>query len=91
MFAWAPELAQASAATVEQLTYDVKYAGYIQRQQIDIERQQRLQDKQIPPGFDFGRIGHLRAEAREKLSRVRPLIWPKPAASAASRRPTWRC
>lgn len=55
------------------MTYDVKYAGYIQRQQVDIERQQRLQDKQIPPGFDFGRIGHLRAEAREKLSRVRPV------------------
>ncbi len=73
LFAWAPELAQASAAVVEQLTYDIKYSGYVERQDEEIARQQRLQDKQIPPGFDFARITHLRAEAREKLTRVRPL------------------
>jgi tRNA uridine 5-carboxymethylaminomethyl modification enzyme len=73
LFAWAPELAQASPGVVEQVTYDVKYSGYVERQEVEIARQQRLQDKQIPPGFDFARITHLRAEAREKLSRVRPL------------------
>ena len=35
------------------MTYDVKYAGYVDRQEIEIARQQRLQDKRIPAGFDF--------------------------------------
>ena len=54
------------------MTYDIKYSGYVERQEVDIARQQRLQDKRIPLDFDFSRITQLRAEAREKLSRVRP-------------------
>ncbi len=57
----------------EQVTYDVKYAGYVARQEIDIARQQRLADKRIPPSFDFAAIAQLRAEAREKLGRIRPV------------------
>ena len=56
----------------QQVCHDVKYAGYIARQEIEIARQQRLAEKRIPDAFDFSRIVHLRAEAREKLSRVRP-------------------
>jgi tRNA uridine 5-carboxymethylaminomethyl modification enzyme len=67
-----PALAEFSAAVAEQVSHDVKYAGYIARQEIDIERQRRLSDKRIPDAFDFGSIAHLRAEAREKLGRVRP-------------------
>ena len=51
----------------------MKYAGYIARQQVDVERQRRLAAKRIPATFDYGRIVHLRAEAREKLGRVRPV------------------
>ena len=36
-------------------------------------RQQKLADRRIPEAFDFATIRHLRAEAREKLTRVRPL------------------
>jgi tRNA uridine 5-carboxymethylaminomethyl modification enzyme len=61
-----------SSAVAEQVCHDVKYAGYIARQEIDIARQERLSEKRIPEAFDFASIGHLRAEAREKLSRVRP-------------------
>ncbi len=50
----------------------MKYAGYVARQAVEVERQQRLAEKRIPAGFDFAQIAHLRAEAREKLSRVRP-------------------
>jgi tRNA uridine 5-carboxymethylaminomethyl modification enzyme len=50
----------------------VKYAGYITRQQTEVDRQQRLAEKRIPDGFDFGRIKQLRTEAREKLVRVQP-------------------
>jgi tRNA uridine 5-carboxymethylaminomethyl modification enzyme len=45
----------------------------VERQDIEIARQQRLGDKRIPSDFDFSRIDQLRAEAREKLVRVRPL------------------
>ena len=68
-----PSLAQVSSEAAEQVFHDAKYAGYIARQQVDIDRQRRLADKRIPSGLDFSRVTHLRAEAREKLSRVRPV------------------
>ena len=71
------------------MTCDAKYEGYIARQQVDIQRQQRLAFAKIPQSLDFAKIVHLRAEAREKFEKVRPSIWRKPAASAESRRPTW--
>ncbi len=73
MVARLPELAEASPAAAAQATYDVKYAGYIARQQIDIARQERLAARRIPAAFDYRAVPHLRAEAREKLDRVRPV------------------
>jgi tRNA uridine 5-carboxymethylaminomethyl modification enzyme len=67
-----PELAEVSREVAEQVTFDVKYAGYLEREDVDVARQRRLADKRIPSGFDFAAIGQLRAEAREKLSRVQP-------------------
>jgi len=67
-----PELAAASPAVALQVTYDAKYSGYIARQQVDVARQQRLAARRIPAVLDYGLVPHLRAEAREKLSRVRP-------------------
>jgi tRNA uridine 5-carboxymethylaminomethyl modification enzyme len=68
-----PELAAISREVALQVEYDIKYAGYIARQEQQVERMQRLADKAIPPHFDFTIIKQLRCEAREKLSRVRPL------------------
>ena len=68
-----PELADVSPAVAQQVTYDAKYEGYLARQQVDIQRQQRLAARKIPDRLDFGRILHLRAEAREKFERVRPV------------------
>jgi tRNA uridine 5-carboxymethylaminomethyl modification enzyme len=67
-----PELAAAPRDVVMQVTCDAKYAGYIARQQIDIARQQRLAARRIPAELDYQLVPHLRAEAREKLARVRP-------------------
>lgn len=67
-----PALAELSAEVVQQVTYDVKYSGYIARQQMEIDRQSRLAEKQIPENFDYAAIGHLRTEARQKLSTIRP-------------------
>ena len=67
-----PELSELSPDVVQQVTYDVKYSGYIARQQMEIDRQSRLAEKQIPDNFDYDSIGHLRTEARQKLSTIRP-------------------
>jgi tRNA uridine 5-carboxymethylaminomethyl modification enzyme len=57
---------------VEQVVLESKYAGYIDRQTAQIERFQRLESRVIPVHFDFAGIPQLRAEAKEKLSRIRP-------------------
>jgi tRNA uridine 5-carboxymethylaminomethyl modification enzyme len=51
----------------------VKYAGYIARQDVQIDRQKRLADKQIPDSLDYESMPHLRREAKEKLGRIRPV------------------
>jgi len=67
-----PELATVAAEAAEQVTWDAKYAGYLAREEMAIERRNRLAARQIPEGFDFRAVRHLRAEAREKLARFRP-------------------
>ncbi|MGA2060681.1 MAG: tRNA uridine-5-carboxymethylaminomethyl(34) synthesis enzyme MnmG [Thermoguttaceae bacterium] len=67
-----PELSGVSREVSRQVEYDAKYAGYIARQQVEIERQQRLAARRIPGVLDYNAVLHLRQEAREKLARVRP-------------------
>jgi tRNA uridine 5-carboxymethylaminomethyl modification enzyme len=57
---------------VEQVVLETKYAGYINRQALQIERFQRLEGKSIPQHFNFLAIPQLRMEAKEKLNRIRP-------------------
>ncbi len=52
---------------------DARYAGYIARQQRQIERFTRLESVTIPDGVDFHGIHELRIEAREKLDQIRPM------------------
>jgi tRNA uridine 5-carboxymethylaminomethyl modification enzyme len=56
----------------EQVEIEAKYAGYLARQAAQIERARRMEERPIPPGLDYAAVPHLRAEAREKLTRVRP-------------------
>lgn len=51
---------------------EVRYAGYIQRQQREVEYFQKTAHRRIPPSIDYQAIEGLRIEAREKLMRVRP-------------------
>jgi tRNA uridine 5-carboxymethylaminomethyl modification enzyme len=60
------------ADALEQVVLEAKYAGYIGRQAAQVERFQQLEGRTIPPTFDYAAVPQLRAEAREKLSRVRP-------------------
>lgn len=63
---------QASSEVIAQVVLETKYAGYVERQAAQVERFQRLESKPIPPHFDYHAIPQLRAEAKEKLQRVRP-------------------
>lgn len=56
----------------QQVEFDIKYAGYVARQNVTIERQRRLSSKHIPDWFDYDQIVHLRREAKDKLNRIRP-------------------
>jgi len=51
---------------------EVKYAGYIERQQRSLEHFRRLEDEHIPDGFNFQNISHLRYEAAERWTAVGP-------------------
>ncbi|MEO1134298.1 MAG: tRNA uridine-5-carboxymethylaminomethyl(34) synthesis enzyme MnmG, partial [Cyanobacteria bacterium J06639_1] len=51
----------------------VKYSGYIQRQQQQIERTAKQQQRSLPADLDYAGIETISKEAREKLARVRPL------------------
>lgn len=67
-----PALATIPSDVAEQVCYDVKYAGYVARQDIDVARQHRLARCRIPEDFPYSRIIHLRAEARERFEQFRP-------------------
>jgi tRNA uridine 5-carboxymethylaminomethyl modification enzyme len=70
---WCPEeLAWFAPDVVEQVELEAKYAGYVGRQAAQVERFRRLEGRAIPTHFDFAAVPQLRAEAREKLARVRP-------------------
>jgi tRNA uridine 5-carboxymethylaminomethyl modification enzyme len=51
----------------------VKYAGYIERQEREVERIKRLETLRLPQDLDYGSVHGLTTEVREKLTRVRPL------------------
>ena len=56
----------------EALEIELKYAGYIVRQNAAIEKLQSAEEKRIPAQFDYMQVAGLRLEARQKLSQVRP-------------------
>jgi tRNA uridine 5-carboxymethylaminomethyl modification enzyme len=60
------------ARVAEQLEIQLRYAGYLARQQDDIDRRRKHEGMPIDKGFDFGLVRGLSAEVREKLERSRP-------------------
>jgi len=69
-----PELAalDLEPALVTSLEADVKYAGYVERQEREVERLRRQESVEIPAELDPTSLSGLRAEAREKLAELRP-------------------
>jgi len=67
-----PELSDMDADTVEYLTIDATYAGYLERQARDIEAFRRDEGLRIPDELDYAKIGGLSNEVRQKLTDARP-------------------
>ncbi len=67
--------ARPTLSAAEQLTAetDIKYAGYVRRQQSEVEHRERLEAWRLPPELDYRAIRGLRLEAAQKLSDIRPL------------------
>jgi len=64
--------AKLDAEVIQQVEISIKYAGYVDRQEIEVARTKKLEDKIIPDAFDFGIVPSLRLEARQKLAKIRP-------------------
>ena len=61
------------ADVIEQVNINIKYDGYIKRQQKQVEQFKKIENKKIPVDIDYNDIGSLRLEARQKLTKYRPL------------------
>jgi tRNA uridine 5-carboxymethylaminomethyl modification enzyme len=57
----------------EQVEIQVKYEGYLNRQQAAIERFERMESKLLPEGLDYSKIKGLSKEAVDRLSAIRPV------------------
>ncbi len=68
-----PQRPNLSAAVREQVEISLKYAGYIARQEKQVEEFQKAESRCLPPDADYLSIGGLRMEARQKLQQIRPL------------------
>jgi tRNA uridine 5-carboxymethylaminomethyl modification enzyme len=62
-----------TAGELAEVEAEVKYAGYIARQQLDVDRLVRMERKRIPADFDYAAVPGLSAEARARLLQRRPL------------------
>lgn len=58
--------------TGEQVEIQIKYAGYIDRQQVQLDRSRKMENMRIPEDLDYYSIKALSREAQDKLSKVRP-------------------
>ena len=67
-----PELARIGQDAAEQVAIECRYAGYLNRQQADIEMFRRDERLALPTALDYAAIGGLSGEAVEKLDLARP-------------------
>ena len=65
-----PEL---PSAVTEEVEIQVKYAGYLARQEKQVEEFKKEESRRLPEDMDYNAIVGLRLEAREKLARIRPM------------------
>ena len=60
-------------AVTEEVEIQIKYAGYLLRQERQVEEFKKEESRLLPPDMDYGSINGLRLEAQQKLDAIRPL------------------
>jgi tRNA uridine 5-carboxymethylaminomethyl modification enzyme len=68
-----PELGTYAPEWLERVHLDIRYAGYIEKEERMVRRAAKMDAIKLGPNFDYAALGGLSAEAREKLTAVRPL------------------
>ena len=61
------------AEAVEEMEITVKYEGYITRQENAIKKAEKMENKKIPQDMDFMKLEGISIEARQKLTKIKPL------------------
>lgn len=67
-----PELAVIEENILREVAIEIKYSGYLKKEEALIKEQEDMENTVIPPSIDYNSIINLRLEARQKLSAVRP-------------------
>ena len=62
-----------SREALEAAVVEMRYAGYLKKQEAAIAEQRRLEERILPPDIDYNAVSALRIEARQKLNKIRPL------------------
>ncbi|MDO5552646.1 MAG: tRNA uridine-5-carboxymethylaminomethyl(34) synthesis enzyme MnmG [Planctomycetia bacterium] len=68
-----PELVAFESDVANEVAIDTKYEGYVQRQEEEIQRQNKMASLLIPESFNYDALIHLRAEAKEQFKKIRPI------------------
>jgi tRNA uridine 5-carboxymethylaminomethyl modification enzyme len=67
-----PELGELDRASAQAIEVELKYAGYVARQEAQVKRFKELENRRLPAGMDYGRLPGLTTEVVEKLTRIQP-------------------
>ena len=67
-----PEMVKYSRDVDSQVEVQIKYAGYVNRQNDIVERFQKMEDVRLPENLDYSQISGISREVREKLIRIQP-------------------
>jgi len=68
-----PDRPALPAAVTEEVEIQIKYAGYLARQEKQVAEFKKEESRRLPEGIDYNAISGLRLEARQKLSEIRPM------------------
>ena len=68
-----PNRPDLSSAVTDEVQIQIKYAGYLTRQEKQVEAFKKEESRMLPPDMDYAAISGLRLEARQKLDQIRPV------------------
>ncbi len=68
-----PEIKEIEESITEEVETRIKYEGYINRQEQQVEKLKKMEDTRLPETLDYEKVYGLTTEVREKLSRIRPV------------------